>query len=147
MLHIPDAVWRKIAKKTRGTHWALWTYLITPAAILSIVGVTVIFIGGLDTHNSSAYFSSPSRSLPCVLSQLPALTDCPAAPILGTLSLAEVPAALHESAVIAVSCSGLVGIVVDYQDRASSIVLRDCEHSLVAISFSAVCELYSLRIC
>ena len=66
MLHLPDEVWRKVSRYTKGTHWALWTYLITPAAILSLVGVLIIStVSFSQSSQSTSTWSLPSDCQPC----------------------------------------------------------------------------------
>ena len=49
MLRVPNAVWVKLGKKTKATHWTLWRFLITPAVILSVVGITIMITVHLAT--------------------------------------------------------------------------------------------------
>ena len=49
MLRVPNAVWVKLGKRTKATQWALWRFLITPALILSVVGITIMVGINLET--------------------------------------------------------------------------------------------------
>lgn len=53
MLRVPNAVWVKLGKRTKATHWALWRFLITPAVILSVVGITIMVTVNLTTTGLS----------------------------------------------------------------------------------------------